>query len=423
MQATLAFQFPPTRQSAATEVSVDLLIPFPEHRPRTVTNFVYMCTGELPPADFLPSLWKASPQHIREESAMPIGVQYPSSDAAVSDGLLPFARTAVAHLDLDGLGVMEIGSSTTKTIFGGFIPDEPLHDAALPTGTAAYAQRRTVEQMRQLKQGTLLCGSVAGTPHTQGSRYYLVMRDITDPAQAAELAAFFPLGLASPPEAMSKLLSSAQSVPVQPRTLAPLKKIELAGCTLRLDYNALLQSSASSVARGIIQRVAARGTASNTAAAIPRIAGRTRGREEEEDDDEEQHHHMEGEDAGQHGFFQFNARFPTSISGSGALLGSATKRRRLETAVEDVSTLNTAIDAREGEAFDFFKAQAYAFNNDLTEIKEKQNFRLQRKMRRASKAKALLAGDSKKGRAAQKNTGSAAAGGGVLRTKRLKKRY
>lgn len=388
MQATLSFQFPPTRQSLEKEVQICVNIPFPEQRPQTVANFMYMCTGELPSTDILQMFAQlhTSPPSSSGSSPFPQGSHYATAEAARADGLRPFSMTAVMHIDLSGLGVMEIGSSTTKSIWGGFIPDEPIQ--LPPVGqTASRSATALVDRMGQLRRGTVLCGN-AGMPNTQGSRYYIILQDITNPAQAEELRPFAPLGIVTgPPQALDQLLAAVREVPVQPRTLTPLKKIELASCSIEMDYRALLiDRNLASAPHNKAATSTRAGVPVGGGAPLTRVAGRTRGRDE--DEEEEQGGHEANEGTQPFGFFQFSARFPTTASHrNNAASGAALKRRRLEVGSIDAGEINTAVPPAEGEAFDFFRVQEQAFGNDIADIKDRQKESLKRKMRRLGKQK------------------------------------
>eukprot|EP00796_Vickermania_ingenoplastis_P005729 gene5729-4090_t len=414
MQVQLTFRFPPTRHGLSSDVQLPISVPFPQQRLHAVANFVYMCTGELLDNRAMEALSNAAPPG----SSPFVGtVDETAIKAAEADGLVPLSRTAVVHIDLHGLGVMELGSSTTKTIFGGFIPDEPLRPPLPPLTPQDRQMNQTVEQMHLLRRGTLLCGN-AGTPNTQASRYYLVLQDINDPSQAAELQSFAPLGFVSPPAAMEQLCAALQQVPVHQRTLAPLKKVELAACSVALDCHTTAASATGRTEEekmGKLSRLQAKQRlAEDGPAPLTRIAGRTRGR----DEDEEEEGGAQRDGGTEHaGFFNFDARFPTTHPGKSAQLGGPLKRRRVETAEREVD-VNTAIAPADGEAFDYFKAQELAFGNDIADIKHRQEERQNRKMRRLGKNKGFQKELKRKSKGlAQLGGGKNESGG--MKTKRV----
>ncbi|PWV08740.1 putative cyclophilin 15 [Trypanosoma cruzi] len=170
MQATLHFRFP-NRQNPKEprDVSVRVLLQAAEQRPKATLNFFFMCTGQLPSTDVLNSLGIA----VGELSATSVGGGLRSS------GLKPFAESTVVRIEKNVM--MEIGSSMTKTIFGGFIEDEPLEGKqSHPSSSSSIstAARSThAAGMQQLRAGTILIGNV-GSPNTNGSRYYFLLQDV-----------------------------------------------------------------------------------------------------------------------------------------------------------------------------------------------------------------------------------------------------
>lgn len=352
MQATLSLQFPQLQK----EVTVALFIPLPEQRPRTVANFTFMCTGQIPPSDMLQAL-----------RIPPTDVVYPSPAEARADGLLPLRETNVVRVEKGVL--VEIGSSTTRSIFGGFLPDERL---TMPAGSAARAT--VASNMMQLKAGTVLCGNV-GMPNTNASRYYILLVDMNTPALQEEFTAFSPLGMIT--DGLPALLRATNMVAVHPRTMTPLKKIELGGCRVDFPYVHLLANplgwppAANSAGGGPSQHPRERPTA------------RTRRRDEDDQDST-----LDNADRLGGGFFHFDEKFPTRHS---KVFGHATKRRRAETEELDAHgrpvLRTTAIgnadeDAADGATFNFFNAQETAFMHDIDAIRDVQTSRMRRKLRR-----------------------------------------
>lgn len=425
MQASLSFHFPSTRnQAVGPELSLCISIPFPERRPKTVTNFMYMCTGELPPSDFVQMLTQlGTPASTFQPSGF--SLHYATAEAARAEGLVPFSQTAVVHVDMDGLGILEIGSSTTKTIVtGGFLEDEPLTpvESSLVTTSSSSSRNNPnalVAQMKRLSGGTVLCGSVSGVPNTQGSRYYVVLSDLTTPAQLEELGGFTPLGMitgvygagSKANMGMGALVSALRNVPVHPRTLVPTKKIELSECSIDVDYQALshFQSIAGGARLPATRTETAKRKGVISDVPLPRIAGRARGREEMEEETENEQ---------STGFFQFTAQFPTSRNGVKTTGdGRVVKRRRLEPSDEEMKT------AVEMEKFDFFKAQEDAFGNDLAEIQDSLKARLRRKEHRLGKQKAFQRMSSSLAKRKAINEAIQNKISGKTKTKKLNRKY
>lgn len=372
MKASLSFQFP----QRASPVPITIFIPLPEQRPRTVANFIYMCTGELPPPGILTAL---------RVDTLATPLAFSTSEAAREAGLKPFRDTAIVRVDKALL--VEVGSSPSKTIFGGFTEDEKVH---LPP--AAAARGSVAATMSQLKAGTVLVGNI-GQPNSNGSRYYILLHPATTLEQREELSQFLPLGMVS--SGLDELVKEASKVAVHPRTLCPTKKIELAQTSLEWDYRALLAQgpSAAQTAAAASSGEADRGAA--TRQPHERKAGRAHRRDEDEEDNEddgdgEVHPKgRDGETTGEKGFFQLSATFPTTRSAGVDASGRGMKRRRVEVVSYDEDGLpvlrNTAVEPGDGEGFDFFDAQQAAFLNDIEVIKDTQTTRLHHRMQRMGK--------------------------------------
>lgn len=450
MEIDLSFQFPPTRPSGGSgpEVGLKLHIPFPEQRPHAVLNFLYMCTGELPSREMMDTFHRLSLALSSSSSSSsslsatsswtPVfnsTMCYQSVAEAIADDFPPFPHTAVMHVDLGEPKVMELGKSTTKNIFtrGGFLPDEPL--SLPPPSESNAAAHILVSQMQQLRAGTLLCGAIPGVPHTQGSRYYLLLEDVGASClqKGVDWKNFPPLGIiATHPSqvhggtngtGLSRLLEALKKVPLHPRTLAPQKKIELASSSIQwapTPSPSSLSSSPPAPPPSPLPSASASSSTLSSPTPFPRTAGRVRRRDEEEEDQEHGRGHRgigeeSGEDSGMNhnnngggghrSFFHIQKRFPTAASRLGGVGTSRTfiqgeqmkKRRRLEgwgeekdlsmDSADKMVSVDEVGDAN--EPFDFFKLQERVFGLDLEEVKNKQNEALQRKMRRLSKQKAF----------------------------------
>lgn len=97
-------------------------------------------------------------------------------------------------------------------------------------------------QMRLLRAGTLLCGNI-GIVNSNGSRYYLLLRDfnvkssVNDSKQNKNInsrqndddsnpfSSCIPLGFVT--SGLDMFSDAVARVPVQPRVLLPLRKVEL----------------------------------------------------------------------------------------------------------------------------------------------------------------------------------------------------
>lgn len=442
MEVDLAFQFPPTRQSGGPgpEVEVTVSIPFPEQRPHAVLNFLYMCTGELPTADMIQAFPQLSSSSLPSSPPRFTGtLPYTSVAEAIADGVPPFSYTAVVHVDLTKPKVIELGNSTTKTILTrGFLPDEPVDvTTAAPSSGMASGGYENWNRMQRLEAGTLLCGKIPGIPHTQASRYYLLLEDIDAAAlslpeeeEGMDWNSFPPLGIVrGGSSAMTRVIEMLRKVPLHPRTLVPQKKIELSRSSVRWGPPPV-RDIGNGVPRSMLAHLPApppSPTPAFAAAAaappltpLPRMAGRVRRRDEDEiEEDEEmeqQHWRLPGEGSSanggavRHGFFHILKRFPTSTSRLGATAGTRTfsldgqsrKRRRFEAGEEEKidpkeeKMINLEAIEDSSKPFDFFQLQEHLFQSDLEDIKSRQDETFHRKMRRLSKQKAFAhAYDSK----------------------------
>ncbi|KAG5506788.1 hypothetical protein GH5_06003 [Leishmania sp. Ghana 2012 LV757] len=391
MQFELSFIFP----HALKELPVGFFIPLSAQRPRAVANLFFMCSGQLPlPAELLAAL------HLTDAE-----VAYPTADDAKAAGLLPLSDSAVIRID--NASVMEIGSSTTKSIFGGFIPDE---EVMLSADTATRGQS-IAATMSSLKAGTLLYGNL-GMPNTQASRYYIILETVSTSDQRDEFATFAPLGMVT--SGLAELKKAAAQTAVQPRTLVPKKKVVVSGCRIQLDYTQLASSSASGASGsplgGLRDGTSQGDEKRRHTEPHERIAGRVRRREEEEDaradardalDDGSGNTTYPGA-APLHSssFFNVSARFPKALATAVAASsgGPSLKRRRAEAFVMDDDgrrTLRTTaiapgdqIDSGGVAAkFEFFRVQQDAFMNDIDGIKEEQRQRWNRKAGKGKKAR------------------------------------
>jgi hypothetical protein len=420
MQIELSFIFP----HVLRELPVSFLIPFPAQRPRTVANLAFMATGQLPLADELVAALQLSQADVA----------YKTIEDAKAAGLVPFSDSAVIRVDKST--VMEIGSSTTHSLFGSFIPDEPLQ---LPADVVARGQS-IAATMSSFKAGTLLYGNL-GMPNTQASRYYILLNSLTTAEQREEFAGFAPLGMVT--SGLAELQRAVNQTAVQPRTLMPKKKVVVSACRMQLDYAQLssLPSSSfpSSTAPGERRK----------AEPQQRIAGRVRRRDD--DDEEGGTAHADPRSAAEdssstvQGFFHMSARFPKAVaqavamSGSGS--GGALKKRRAEayvTGEDGVPVLRTTAIVPSSEAggipgesnFEFFKVQQDAFMNDIDEIKDTQRQRQHRSSNKHKKKQAYMGGGQKKrsGGSSGSGSGSGSANGqhGASKPnqgKKVQKRY
>ncbi|EAN83477.1 putative cyclophilin 15 [Trypanosoma cruzi] len=377
MQATLHFRFP-NRQNPKEprDVSVRVLLQAAEQRPKATLNFFFMCTGQLPSTDVLNSFGIAA----GELSATSVGGGLRSS------GLKPFAESAVVRIEKNVM--MEIGSSMTKTIFGGFIEDEPQkgkqsHPSSSSSSSISTAAHSThAAGMQQLRAGTLLIGNV-GSPNTNGSRYYILLQDVVTEKQRQELSVYQPLGMVV--AGLQALCEACGSAAVQPRTLAPLQAVPIWVSEVRLQHRAPTPSSCINIQSGEVAMATQGKGKGRERVVVARMAGHTRRRDEVEAEEEA--------DAGgsgpaaraaQGGFFNLSLTFPKrSDEEKQGVNGSQAKRMRTEryvTTADGAKALRTtAVERGEGEPFDYFAAQEIAFVNDVNIIAETQAARQQRR--------------------------------------------
>lgn len=417
MDVTLTFRFPPTRPNVTSgqQISLTVTIPFPEQRPLTVANFLYLCTGELPsvstrqlllPRPFLSPASSSDPvtstSTFPSSSALLGPLRYSSTEAAIAGGLPPLSHTSLMHVDLHDQKIIEFGSSTTQSIFpGGFLPDEPLTIPSSPPSLSSSDARAaaTVARMQRLEAGTLLCSSIPCTPHTHASRYYLVLENVCPSIrEQSELRYYAPLGFVTRPECgVVSLLSILRQLRLHPRTLAPLKKVELSASQIQLK-----------AATGTPPSL---GKKKENAPLLAPILGRIRPREEDEEYEkgEELWEHVEAEEGmkenAAQGFFHLKKRFPIPLSRRGVSKGAFAAerqvrcRRRLEGEdelndlqveenLQDEKMVVMDRDTEVHKPFDFFGLQEKVFGLDLDDIKHRQDEGLQRKMRRVSKQNA-----------------------------------
>ncbi|ORC88997.1 uncharacterized protein TM35_000142080 [Trypanosoma theileri] len=379
MQTTLNFRFPSQRQRQQRDVAVRMLVPMLEQRPMATANFLFMCTSEVPSSDVLSALGVPSTRMTTL-----------SVEALSNSGLKPFAESSVVRIEKDIM--VEIGSSTTKTIFGGFIEDEPLKDES----------QKQQEKEQQLRAGTVLIGNV-GMPNSNASRYYILLQDIKEPAQREELGIYQSIGHIT--TGLNELREACATAVVHSRTLTPQPPVKLWVSDVHVDYR---QSSKG--------RNAAAGEKPTRTAGIStvRMAGRVRGREETEAEDAEMDQSMEANG----GFFHLTRSYPAPQNNNNNKgLGPQAKRlrsERLTAAADGENTLTgiTALPPVEGQPFDFFAAQEEVFLTDVGMIKETQTLRRNRhgkqpqKMRpKHEKANQLvMTGNSKGARIASTGT-------------------
>ncbi|CCW60784.1 unnamed protein product [Phytomonas sp. EM1] len=399
MQATFLFSFPGLHR----DVALRLFIPFPEQRPRTTANFLFLCTGALPPGEILRAL-KLEPGK---------NVEFLDVADARKAGLRPFNETALVRLEKGSL--VEFGSAASRSIVkGGFLPDEPLRATA---GEGDWRDRQAVASMRAYKAGTVLCGN-AGLPHTGGSRYYLLLTDFDGDEARRELESCRPLGWVV--EGLGAFQTACAGVEVHPRTLAPRKKIPLVACEVAYAYPAPASGEIGGERTGVGS--SARPPARETPR--ERITGRVRPREEEPGEGPEAAARDSTPTEGQTCFFRFGEIYPTGGSiGGRSVGGSAAKRYRAErnAAPEDAEgvlrttavwePLSSSPEGGSQGSFDFFKTQEEAFMNDLEVINETQRSRQQNRARRLGKERAT---------AVAVKTGASPQG---VKNKRVKKRY
>ncbi|KPI86704.1 hypothetical protein ABL78_4220 [Leptomonas seymouri] len=428
MQIELSLIFP----HALRELPVSFLIPLPAQRPRTVANLCFMCTGQLPLSDALLNALRLSPSEIA----------YATPEEAKEAGLVPFSDSAVVRVDKSTM--MEIGSSTTHSIFGGFVSDETLQ---LPADSVARGQS-IAATMSSLKAGTLLYGNL-GMPNSQASRYYILLKSLNTAKERQEFEGFAPLGMVT--SGLAELQRAVQQTAVHQHTLVPTKKVFVSACRMQLD-NAQLSALASSPAAAG-GGGGSGGSSTNSgerrkAEPQERTAGRVRRRDEEDEEAKGQidprkaaESGVDGEGA-THGFFQMSARFPKAVAQAVAAAGggAALKKRRAEayvTGADGVPVLRTTAvapgehgnDADGGGQFEFFRVQQDAFMNDIEAIKDTQRQRQQRNSnksnKRASRAKAgRHSGQQKRGRSSS-NRGSDGqqAASSSTRHKKVHRRY
>ncbi|RNF26692.1 putative cyclophilin 15 [Trypanosoma conorhini] len=360
MHVTFNFRFPNRqKQKEPCEVLASVVVPAPAQRPKAVLNFLFMCTGELPSGAALDSCGVAP----GELAALATGGELQTT------GLKPFAESAVVRIERGVM--MEIGSSTTKTIFGGFTADEPPLGTTTPHFSSSAAA--AAAGMQQLRAGTLLLGNV-GMANTNGSRYYILLHDVVSEAEREELRAYQPLGMVT--AGLEALCEACASAAVQPRTLAPLQAVKMWVSEVRFP------PPAPAAPRG-------RGEGRESVVA-PRTAGRTRRREEVELEEQGEASAIGAEGGGglttaaHGGFFNPALSFPAaSAERDEDRGGPQAKRRRTEryvTAADGTTALRTtAVAQAAGAPFDYFAAQEPAFLNDVEAIAAAQAARQHRR--------------------------------------------
>ncbi|EKF30164.1 hypothetical protein MOQ_006031 [Trypanosoma cruzi marinkellei] len=379
MHATLHFRFPNRQKpKEPRDVSVRVLLPAAEQRPKATLNFFFMCTGQLPSKDVLDSFGSAA----SELSATSVG------DGLRSSGLKPFAESAVVRIEKNFM--MEIGSSMTKTIFGGFIEDEPQEEKKQPypsssspsSSISTTAHSTHAAGMHQLRAGTLLIGNV-GTPNSNGSRYYILLQDVVTEKQRQELSVYQPLGMVI--AGLQALCEACGSAAVHPRTLAPLQAVPIWVSEVRLQHRAPAPNSCIKTQSGEVAMATQEKGKGRERVVVARMAGHTRRRDEMEAEEEaDAGGSGPAVRAGQGGFFNLTLTFPKrSDEEKHDVNKSQAKRMRTEryvTTADGAKALRaTAVEQADGEPFDYFAAQEIAFVNDLDIVAETQAARQQRR--------------------------------------------
>nr|CCC89340.1 conserved hypothetical protein [Trypanosoma congolense IL3000] len=385
MQVTLNFSFTqPHLKHQSRDVAVTMHVPVPTQRPYAAANLFYMCTGTLPPPELLPET-----ATLTLESAQSVA------------GLKPFADSAVVRIERDV--VMEIGSSTTKTIFGGFTKDEFLNAGEYPA-----VQQNIIAAMQKLQAGTVLIGNM-GIPDSNGSRYHVLLRDAgVSEERAAEFRPYQPLGLVT--SGLQALQEACAAVAVHPRTLVPVHKVKMSASGIHFSLN---------------PSQGAQSADKMTRVAVTRTAGRTRCREEFEEVGAEREQLTESNASA---FFDQSRKFPTGPreGHSSAAAQPQAKRLRTERVVtnEDgkVALRTTAVECAEGEPFDYMAAQEAAFLNDIDLISKTQALRHSRHSHRQQKKQRSSNGGGKQmpGKAGKKSARPASLPSGK---KTLQRRY
>lgn len=136
-------------------------------------NLYFLLTGELPNEEVLHSLLRpasAADQTAWTQCAHML--QHTDAAAVRAAGLRAFSETAVVRVEhTANMTMMELGSSTTHTIFGGFLPEAP-HAASSSSSSA------TDSAGVSYSAGTVLNVHL-GFPGSCGSRYYILLHDDT----------------------------------------------------------------------------------------------------------------------------------------------------------------------------------------------------------------------------------------------------
>ncbi|KAH9601195.1 Cyclophilin-type peptidyl-prolyl cis-trans isomerase domain [Trypanosoma melophagium] len=387
MQTTLNFRFPSQRQQQQRDVAVRVVIPIPEQRPMATANYLFMCTGELPSSDVLSALGVPSTK-----------IMTLSAESLRNSGLKPFAESSVVRIEKNVM--VELGSSTTKTIFGGFIEDEPL--------------KYESQKQQQLCAGTVLIGNV-GIPNSNASRYYILLNDVTEPTQCEELGVYQSIGHIT--VGLNELREACGTAAVHSRTLAPQPPVKLWVSDVQFDYSKPVKSTTHITAEQRPSRTGIALSSSSTTTTTTRTAGRVRRREETEAEDAEMDNAAEVS-----GFFHLTRSYPApqnnhnNNNNNSKGIGPQAKRLRSErfTGSDGESVLAgiTAVPPVEGEAFDFFAAQEEVFLTDVGMIKETQTLRRNRRGKPPQKMRQkhdkinrlVMTGNSKGGRTASAGT-------------------
>ncbi|KAG8340966.1 hypothetical protein TRVL_08207 [Trypanosoma vivax] len=417
MQARLHFRFPQKqRQLPEKRVSVQVFVPVPKQRPCQVANFFYMCTGELPSVDLMCAI--AGADHM--EGSTTVGsFSDLLRDVKQSEGLKPFSETSVVRIEKGVM--MEIGASTTKTIFGGFIKDEPLTDTAGET-TASCA--KAINALQELHAGTLLVSNM-GMPNSNGSRYYILLADILSSDRKKEFGAYQPLGVIT--DGLQALREACEATSVHTRTLAPHRNVKIEGSEISITSNTE-PGFPSGVSNATSAVAKIKGTQEGMS--VERTAGRVRCREEYE-----QEVVGEGEkECSKSSFFDWSRAFP-STPGSGEMATVVyksempqMKRMRTERVVVNsdgmASLRTTAVEHADGEEFDYMAAQEAAFLNDIELIAQTQSLRQSRRAARQQRQNRLSRNGTAQGMRLVDGKGGRSGRTATVRgSKTLKRRY
>ncbi|EPY16252.1 hypothetical protein STCU_11450 [Strigomonas culicis] len=192
-------------------------------------------------------------------------VKYQTPEAAEQDNLKPLNQTSVLKLypsknknhknNNNKYLFLEFGSSASKTIFGGFIKEEPLSVETPPNTNASNTvlfENHIVERMQQRQRGTILASNLISTANSTSSMFFLLLRDFgghPDAEEEQELAEYrgdfahlTPVGFVEE-QALRQLLEGLDAKEkqmgkmVHPLTNTPIHKINIVQCGVNFDYH------------------------------------------------------------------------------------------------------------------------------------------------------------------------------------------